>query len=289
MRTSIWSLAVILIVGFAASARADVVHLTNGGSIEGQVSEENGIVTVTLPQGVVKFPRSTVQSIERREAPLDVYARKRAALPAGDAAARIELARWALSERMQHQARELFREALELDPANPEARVGLGLALEGKSELTPEEKLISLGLSRFEGQWMSPEAVSRLEHARSDAQSARTEAEFLRAQTEASAAQLAARQAELEAIRAQSEQLVTLAQEQARAGQTQLAALESEFARLTVRHQGLEADNIRLQDEHKALAGERDRLQAEYAALAARLEQLEAELRARAAEDIQDE
>jgi len=169
----------------AGSVRADVVHLANGGSVEGDVSEADGMVTVKLPQGTVRFPKSHVVRIEYKDSLLTIYARKRAELPPGDAAARVALARWAMSERMQHQAQDLYREALEIDPNNVEARAGLAAAAGSGAELTPEERLAALGLSRFEGEWMTPGAAGLVERARSAAEGFRKDAELARQEIEA--------------------------------------------------------------------------------------------------------
>ena len=124
----------------SASAQADKVYLTNGKSLEGKVTETEDKVIVALAQGTMSFPRAQVQRIERRESVLDVFAARRAALPRGDAAARVALAAWAHRERMERQAQELLREALEIDPDQPEARSQLGFVRHDGKWLTPTRK-----------------------------------------------------------------------------------------------------------------------------------------------------
>ncbi len=214
----------------SAPARADVVHLTNGRSVEGKVTEDGDKVTVVMAQGTISFPRSTVARIERGESSVEAFERRRAALARDDAAGRVELGIWALGVRMDRQAKELFREALTIDPDQPEARRRLGYVLHEGKWMTPDEKMQSLGLIRFEDAWMTPEAVAVLKRIRAEAQAA----EEARRKAEAEAA---LKNAEAERLRLECERL--------EAGRL---ALENERTKLEAERVRLEAERRRLED-----------------------------------------
>jgi len=214
-------LLVALGLALCASARADIVHLTNGRSVEGKVSETPDKVTVAMSQGSVSFPRAQVQRIERSESVLEAFERRRTALPADDAAARAALGVWALGERMDRQAKELFREALAIDPNQAEARQRLGYVLFDGKWMTPDEKMQALGLVRFESAWMTPAAVTEIKRARAEAQAA----EDQRRKTEA---EMAIKTAELERLRAESAR----AEAERRLLEAERAKVEAERRRL---------------------------------------------------------
>jgi hypothetical protein len=132
-------------------ARADVVHLKNGGTIACDSIEERGADLVLRQRGgVIVVPRSEVARIERTATAAGAAP---AAAPAGGpppgavrpvsgeasgaaasgapAAPLVSEGERALSERRYEDARRLFEEALLGDPAALRARRGLGAALLG--------------------------------------------------------------------------------------------------------------------------------------------------------------
>ncbi len=56
-----------LVLALAAIATADVVHLKNGGRVEGRVTEDGDTVRVELSTGTLTFPLKSVDRIERKE------------------------------------------------------------------------------------------------------------------------------------------------------------------------------------------------------------------------------
>ena len=213
-------LTVLLLAGGAA--RADVVYLKNGKSIEGRVTVEGEKVTVELPCGTVSFQKSNVVRIERRESSVEAYEKKYRELPAGDAAARVALAAWCRKEGMGPRAEALLREVLELDADNAEARRLLGFVQHEGRWVTPEDRNRQIGLVEFEGQWHKPESVAAIKEARAEAR--RAEEERKKADLD-----LRRREAELEGLRAE--------------------------------RQRLEAERLRLEAERAELAAERLRLE----------------------------
>ncbi len=204
-----------------AGARADVVYLKNGKSIEGKVTVEGDRVKVEIPHGTVSFPRDKVLRIEKRESRLDVYDRKRAALAAGDAKGRLALAEWCLREGMGNRREALLREVLEIDPENAEARKLLGYVKHEGKWVTPAERFRAMGLEEFEGRWHKPESVAAIKAARAEAQKA--EEERRKAEVE-----LQIRKAELEKLVAERRRL------------------EAERARIEADRQRLESERRRM-------------------------------------------
>ena len=214
-------------LALAAGASADVVYLKNGKSIEGQVVVEGDRVTVKIPYGTVSFPRSKVLRIEKGVSAVGIYEKRRAALPAGDAAARLKLAAWCREERLPNRADGLLREVLAIDPENAEARRLLGYVWHEDRWMKPEEKYRAQGLVEFEKQWHKPESVAEIKRARAAARGA--EEQRRKAELE-----LQIRAAELEKLRAERRRL-----------EAERAKIEAERARLETERRRLERTFVR--------------------------------------------
>ncbi|MCO5167279.1 MAG: CAP domain-containing protein [Planctomycetes bacterium] len=129
--------AALLLVaaGAAAPARADVVRLTSGGVVRGQVvSETRTEVVVRTASGTAVIPRREVEAIERDgTGPDDAvvaleaeYRRRLAAIDRSDAEARYALGLWLKARGAKALARREFEAAVALDPAHRFAREELG-------------------------------------------------------------------------------------------------------------------------------------------------------------------
>lgn len=57
----------VLVFALSAAARADVVHLKNGGKIEGRVTEEGGVYRIDTGHGTVTLPKEDVVRVEPKE------------------------------------------------------------------------------------------------------------------------------------------------------------------------------------------------------------------------------
>jgi hypothetical protein len=121
----------------AAPARADVVHLKNGGTIACNAIEERGAdLVLHQGRGVIVVPRSEVARIDR-SAPPAAPAPAAAPPPAAGAdrsaiaASPTDAGEKALGERRYEEARRAFETALAGDPGDRRARRGLAAALLG--------------------------------------------------------------------------------------------------------------------------------------------------------------
>jgi hypothetical protein len=147
----------VIIALAAVPALADDVYLKGGGQITGQIVDHTDAwVTVDIGGGTITAKMSSVVKIDTNESPLQEYRRRAAQIPAGDAEAWRELARWAKSYSLSTQVRQAYREVLKTLPDDEEANTATGaVKLDGKW-VTEEESYRARGYVQFEGKWMTP-------------------------------------------------------------------------------------------------------------------------------------
>lgn len=147
----------VIIVLASAPALADDVYLRGGGKITGQIIDRTAdSVTVDIGGGTITAKMSSVVKIDTKESPLQEYRKRAAKIPAGDAEAWRQLARWASGYSLSSQARQAYREVLKILPDDPEANKAIGMVqLDGKW-VTQDEAYRAKGYVQFEGSWMTP-------------------------------------------------------------------------------------------------------------------------------------
>ena len=118
-------LAVLLsvLLGVAAQARADRVHLDDGAVLDGEAEVGETQVTVHAPGGSVTLPREAVVQIERAETVITRFDRRYAKLGPKDVAGRLRLADFCHDNGLSGQEERLLREIIELVPDHPLARM----------------------------------------------------------------------------------------------------------------------------------------------------------------------
>ncbi len=171
-------LAIGLLVppGAGRLARADVIHLSTGGKVEGTiVGEDEETVQIRTASGVVQtIYREDIERLERFASPAEELAKRKQALEA-EAKARkassaalaqrfFELAIWAEEQKLgPAEATPLLERAVALDPGHAGARERLGFVKVGSEWLTADEAARRKGLVRYEGKWVTPEDKEKLE------------------------------------------------------------------------------------------------------------------------------
>jgi hypothetical protein len=154
-----------LLLLLAASASADVVHLKDGRSLEGTVTEETAEKVVLETRfGPLEFARKDVLSIDKGKTKGQEFdERWKQAKSAEDF---YELGKWADESKLKGDARKSMKRAIKLDAGHPGARKWLGFVLHKKVWMTPEERDIAVareeaaemlkkGLVQHEGKWVT--------------------------------------------------------------------------------------------------------------------------------------
>jgi hypothetical protein len=149
---------VVVIALVAAPLLADDIYLRGGGQITGEiVKRTEEAVTVDIGGGTFTVRMSSVVRIEEGASPLQEYRARAASIPAGDAEAWRELARWATSRALGTMAGEAWSKVVAILPDDEEANGALGkVQLDGRW-VTEEESYRAQGYLEFEGEWMRPE------------------------------------------------------------------------------------------------------------------------------------
>ena len=146
-------------LGAVRPASADKVHLRDGRTVEGTVTEENGdSVTVQLKFGEVTFSRDSVVTVEYELTPEQAFLKavERARSAQGCLAAATEALEAGLAKSKVERA---YEKALQLDPSNEDAHRALGHALVDGQWLTSDEAKRALGWVEYDGELMPPEKI----------------------------------------------------------------------------------------------------------------------------------
>jgi hypothetical protein len=172
------SLALALaLAAFAPAARADVVKLKDGRTIEGVVEQDGDSLVVVRRLGAVRVPREDVASVEVRETPEQELARRVLALQPGDHAAALDLARFCANHEFTDEARSLARHVQREAPAI-DGLAALWDALDFHQVdgewVAPEVYYPANGWEKLSGRWTPPEEVRvfRASRGRRDAERA---------------------------------------------------------------------------------------------------------------------
>ena len=160
----------------ASAARGDVVHLKEGGTIEGRVvAEGRDSITVETRFGRQTIDRSRVARIEKGLTPREELAKREAALPEGARAQQwFELAEFAGEKGLRKERRRLLDRTLAADAGHEGANLALGRVRHEGRWMTPEERdarvraaeeaaMRARGLVPFGGRWVTPGDKEHLE------------------------------------------------------------------------------------------------------------------------------
>jgi len=150
--------AIVVIALAAVPVFADDVYLEGGGQITGEIVEQTeDSVTVDIGGGgTITAHMSNVVHIEKSISPLQEYRARAGKIPAGDAEAWRELARWATGEALSSQAGKAYSQVVAILPDDQEANRALGRVQVDGRWVTEEESYLARGYVKFENEWMTP-------------------------------------------------------------------------------------------------------------------------------------
>ncbi|HEX4956028.1 MAG TPA: hypothetical protein VF017_21785 [Thermoanaerobaculia bacterium] len=167
------SAVLVFLVASGPPAAADRVELANGQVFEDVVAEEIGHqLRIRLAIGELRIPRSQVVKVTKSETPFQRYEIEKQRLSpyrAGDAAAWLDLARFALDAELVAEGREAALVAARLEPTLPDLAPVLGTLgyvrdPEGGGWIPEADLMARRGLTRYGGRWVPREEVERREH-----------------------------------------------------------------------------------------------------------------------------
>ena len=159
LRLSPW----LLLSSVCSVALADEVVLKNGSKIEGAVTEEGDKVTIDVGSGTITLDRSQVKSITKPDGLNQEFDRRAKEVKADDAEGQYQVYLWAKQqEGLKPRAERQLRKVLEIDPNHEKARRAMGYVNHKGAWLTQDEYKATLGLVRYNGDWVSADTAERL-------------------------------------------------------------------------------------------------------------------------------
>ncbi len=105
---------------FLTSLSGDIVHLENGGQLEGKVTDLGDRLKVEYSGGTMTVAKSSVKKLEQKALPEQIFVARLDKLNDPDAC--IKLAEWALSKNLDDEYARALRKAIMLDPDHQRAR-----------------------------------------------------------------------------------------------------------------------------------------------------------------------
>ena len=114
--------AYALAAALSLAATADILVLKSGGRIEGKVvAESETAYTLRVGKSEIAVPRDNVQEVIQRDTPEELYHQMLRRLEPDDPVGHYQVALFCIKEKMDSEAQDLLRRALELKPDYPEA------------------------------------------------------------------------------------------------------------------------------------------------------------------------
>lgn len=120
-------ITILMVATVCAAARADIVFLRDGRTIQGDVSLQDDQVVIQTDEETIQVPLQEVVRVRPDVTPEEEFKARLDQTPVDDADALVALATWAMHDLgLEEQARSLFGRALALEPDNQSAWNGLG-------------------------------------------------------------------------------------------------------------------------------------------------------------------
>jgi len=158
-----WIAVVALLLVLTGVAGADIIYLNTGGVIKGESVEEGpDKYVVKTKYGPIPVNRDDVDFIERGT-DKEIFQQRLKKLKKDDADACVELGGWAQSVGLAEEARQMFEEAVKLNPDHYFARTELGHHKHQGKWMNEDEYNQAIGLVKYEGKWVTKEDYQKLE------------------------------------------------------------------------------------------------------------------------------
>jgi hypothetical protein len=149
-----------------ASARADVLDLTNGGRLVGRPVESEAAAKSYVIEleggGRVSVSRSQVARIDSKSEPERKYEAMARSAP-DTVEAHWELAEWCRENKLVAQLKLHLDRILELDPNHEKARIAAGFRQQDGEWMTRDDVMASRGMVMYEGRYVTKQHVELLE------------------------------------------------------------------------------------------------------------------------------
>lgn len=159
--------AVVLALAACDGASADVLLLTGGGRVEGEILNPEEVprktYTVRTSLGVeITLPAAEVKKILRPRPEEIEYEKSKARCP-DTVEGQWALAEWCRQRRLFTRRKMHLQRIIELDADHAEARQALGYTQVGGEWKTLEQRMLEQGYVRHKGRWLLPQQVELIE------------------------------------------------------------------------------------------------------------------------------
>jgi hypothetical protein len=149
--------ALLALALFSCPAWADEVELMSGAVIEGKVQDLGDSIKVIRGGSSVVYPKYMIRKITPKKTVEETFEDSAKALKDADLQGHLDLARWAVKQKLPKEAASEYRKVIALDPENEEARKGAGFVKLDGQWLTEDQANELKGLVKHKGRWMTPE------------------------------------------------------------------------------------------------------------------------------------
>ncbi len=114
----------LLALTFSLAARADLVYLTDGTVVEGEVTYVGNMVKIRKTSGItVTHPRHMVRRVEKSVSAAEEYRKRSESVERDNAKGLLELARWCGERKLDTEAEAAYRAVLDIaSPVYREAK-----------------------------------------------------------------------------------------------------------------------------------------------------------------------
>lgn len=162
-QVALWAMlwATMLCGIFIMTATADELILRDGRKIEGVVETDGEEYVIRDGASAMRIPKYEVTRIEKKLTLEQRYQNLLAVTANDKIEEQLNLAKWCRQNNLPRQAKTHFARAVELDPANYEARRGAGFQLYKGEWKTFAEVQRATGMELYKGEWLPVATVEK--------------------------------------------------------------------------------------------------------------------------------